>query len=236
MAIARDPASGKISGTTLGNVQEFFTYDSTYGELAEYRATYAGAEVFKEIYARDLLGRLTGKTVTVNGVTTALGYIYDPAGRLIEVWQNSALLRAYEYDANSNRLKVTEGTKRKRGTYDAQDRLLTYGQRVYEYTSAGDRQLRYNDNNESRLEYSYDSLGALIAAEKRVKLPDGTWTTNFFEYLNDGRSHNAISTIIDLRNRGRQFLDLTETPKIYIWVFLLNFVRILKCIHGARGA
>ena len=44
----------------------------------------------------------------------------------------------YTYDNNSNRLSVTNSPGNTKATYDAQDRLLTYGNLSYTYSAIGE--------------------------------------------------------------------------------------------------
>lgn len=97
------------------------------------------------------------------------------------------------YDANSNRTQVQRGTAKTKATYDVQDRLLTYGGRKYTYTLQGDRLLRYTDNNPNKVEYRYDSLGALQKAVRTTfNATTGVATVNTFDYLNDGLGRRIV--------------------------------------------
>jgi RHS repeat-associated protein len=85
----------------------------------------------------------------------------------------------YEYDANGNRLSVTHpGTGTVAGTYDAQDRLTTYGAVTYSYSANGDLQTATSGTETTT--YSYDVFGNLTA----VALPSGT----NIEYVIDGQN------------------------------------------------
>jgi YD repeat-containing protein len=110
-----------LTGTTLGNANEDYTYNS-FGEVSAYHATDAGANRLDLAYTRDALGRITQKTETLQGVVTTDAYVYDLAGRLVEVRHNGATVAAYGYDANGNRTQVNGATV---AIYDEQDRLLT---------------------------------------------------------------------------------------------------------------
>ena len=109
-------------------------------------------------------------------------YGYDPAGRLTDVTTDGILAAHYDYDGNGNRLSVmrpASGTVS--GTYDAQDRLTSYGAVTYTYRATGDLQAATSGGETTT--YSYDVFGNLTA----VGLPDGT----AIEYVSDGQ-HRRI--------------------------------------------
>jgi len=175
LTIARDPATGWISGTTAGQVT---TTQSTsqYGELGSFSAKANGSEVLTYTLDRDAAGRIFRKTETIGGTTTTYGYEYDAAGRLWTVSRNGTAASIYTYDANGNRLS---GPVAQTGTYDDQDRMLSYGATTYTYGPNGD--LRTKSEAGQTTSYAYDALGNLVAAS----LSDGT----LVEYLIDGKNH-----------------------------------------------
>jgi len=69
---------------------------------------------------------------TIGGITATTVYGYDTAGRLTDVTLDGTLTAHYEYDGNGNRLSVTRpGIGSVSGTYDVQDRMVTYGGVLY---------------------------------------------------------------------------------------------------------
>jgi YD repeat-containing protein len=167
-----------LTGTTLGNVSDTYTYN-TFGELATYQATSSGSPLLNTLYTRDALGRITQKVETIGGVTTTTVYGYDTAGRLADVTIDGVLAAHYEYDGNGNRLSVTRpGPGTVSGTYDAQDRLTSYGAVTYSYTANGD--LLSATSGGQTTTYTYDVFGNLTA----VALPNGT----NIEYVIDGQN------------------------------------------------
>jgi len=129
-------------------------------------------------YTRDKLGRITQKAETVQGVTTTYDYTYDTIGQLIEVRQNGSVAATYSYDANGNRLSKTGPGINETGTYDEQDRMLSYASATYSYTANGELQSKVQSGQTTT--YSYDALGNL----RQVTLPGGTQ----IEYLIDGQN------------------------------------------------
>ncbi len=96
--------------------------------MSTYQATSSGTPQFNVQYTRDALGRIMQKVETIGGVTDTHTYTYDPAGRLTDVTVNGTLVAHYDYDGSGNRPAVTRpGTGTVSGTYDAHDRLVTYG-------------------------------------------------------------------------------------------------------------
>jgi RHS repeat-associated protein len=83
--------------------------------------------------------------------------------------QNGVLTATYLYDANGNRLSKTTAGGTESGTYDAQDRLLTYGKWSYTYTVNGDLQSKTDTTTGQVTNYTYDAQGNL----RHVGLPDG---------------------------------------------------------------
>jgi len=168
LSITRDPANGFISDTTLGSVTDHRTYDG-YGLVATYEAKFGTTSLYSTAYVRDSLGRIGQKTETIQGTTTVWNYSYDQAGRLWQVMQNGTVTATYLYDANGNRTSKTTPSGTESGTYDAQDRLLTYGKWSYTYTANGDLQGKTDTNTGQVTNYSYDAQGNL----RHVSLPDG---------------------------------------------------------------
>src|SRR5207245_4383798 len=118
-------------------------------------------------YTRDKLGRITQKVETFGGSTDTFVYTYDTAGRLTEVNKNGATAGHYTYDSNGNRLSQTDAAGTVNGTYDAQDRLLSYGNLQLAYTANGELLTKDNPVLGQTATFTYDVLGNL----KRVSLP-----------------------------------------------------------------
>jgi RHS repeat-associated protein len=159
-----------------------YTYNS-YGEVINYTAAYPAGLSFQISYTRDALGRITAKTEIINGITTTWGYSYDQAGRLIETTKNGDLWASYSYDLNGNRVAKTTQSGTISATYDAQDRLLNYGNYTYSYTANGELETKTDTTTGQTTTYEYDVLGNL----KKVVLPDGT----LIEYIVDGKNRRV---------------------------------------------
>jgi RHS repeat-associated protein len=178
LALARSPQNGLIAGTTLGPASDSRTYNS-FGELTGYTASYGNGQLYHLLYARDADGRISNKTEIRGFHITTYAYSYDPAGRLIGVSKNGVPFSSYGYDSNSNRVQATTSSGTVSATYDAQDRLLTYGNATYTYTANGE--LASQTSGGQTTTYQYDVLGNLLS----VTLPSG----------------KAISYVVDAKNR-----------------------------------
>jgi RHS repeat-associated protein len=171
----REVQNGFLTGTTLGNVITQQTLNP-FGELESRTATYQGNTLYQVAYQRDKLGRLIQKVETIEGETTTYNYHYNLVGQLVEVFQNGISLNRYDYDDNGNRLALNGVVV---GSYDAQDRLVQYGENQYTYTENGELKTKTNTVTHETTSYTYDVFTNLT----RVQLPDGTE----IEYLIDGR-------------------------------------------------
>ncbi|HEX6940998.1 MAG TPA: carboxypeptidase regulatory-like domain-containing protein, partial [Longimicrobiales bacterium] len=156
LTIQRRPDNGLISGTALGSLSTVLGYNG-FGELGHLSARFGASELYRAEYTRDDLGRITGLTETVQGVRATLTFAYDSAGRLKEVTRDGVVVEAYRHDANGNRLRATYPTGTLVGTYDAQDRLLSYGGASYTYAPGGELETKVEGSDTTR--YTYDQLG-----------------------------------------------------------------------------
>jgi RHS repeat-associated protein len=185
LRLIRSPQNGLVTGITLGLTSETFTYNSV-GELATQVATFNSTPLVNITYhgggaaSRDALGRIVQKTEVIGGVTKVYRYTYDALRRLTDVEIDGVLEEHFEYDANGNRTlgyNRTAGTTWT-GTYDDQDRLLSYGPFDYTYTANGELETKTNRDTDEEWLYQYDVLGNLLS----VGLPDG----RLVDYLVDG--------------------------------------------------
>ncbi|MCB0088890.1 MAG: hypothetical protein KDE54_13330, partial [Caldilineaceae bacterium] len=186
-------ANGLPSGSTLNNMATSAAFNP-FGELSNGRATHGGNALYEATYTRDHLGRITHKVETIGGVSTVYDYAYSNIGRLREVQQNGAVIAAYTYDANGNRLSGPGGAT---GTYDAQDRLLRYGAATYSYNAAGD--LTSKNVNGQSTTYVYDEVGNLTS----VTLTDG----RVISYVIDGNNRRIGKSINGAPVQGFLYQD-----------------------------
>ena len=182
--VTRDPQSGVVTGTSLGQVTTQQGY-STFGEIASYSASAGASALIAQQYVRDQLGRITRKVETLGGTVDTYDYVYDAAGRLAAVQKDGVPLAHYTFDANGNRTAVTGGSGTVSAAYDAQDRLTQYGDLTYTYTANGE--LASKSQNGATVGYTYDALGNLTT----VALADG----RLLEYLIDAQNRRVGTSI-----------------------------------------
>jgi RHS repeat-associated protein len=175
LTLTRNAQSGLLSGSTLGNVTDSFAYN-TRAERSAITSSYNAAAIYSATYTRDALGRVTQLVETIGGGTTTFVYDYDAAGRLIAVTKDAVPFSSYSYDLNGNRIARIGPTAS--ATYDAQDRLVSYGSTTYTYTANGERLGKLSSGQSTA--YQYDALGNLL----QVTLPNAT----VIDYLIDGEN------------------------------------------------
>jgi RHS repeat-associated protein len=190
LSLTRNAQNGLLSGTALGNVTDSSSH-SDLAELTTYSAAYKGSGIYSIRYTRDALGRITQKAETIGGATVTYAYAYDVAGRLASVTKNGATVAVYVYDSNGNRTRFTGPAGTVNGTYDNQDRLLSYGGATYGYTANGE--LKSKTAGGQTTTYQYDALGNLVAA---------TVPGKSIEYLIDGRNRRIGKKVNGNRVQG----------------------------------
>ena len=196
LTLNRNAQNGLLTSTVLGDLTDSRGYNS-FGEIATYSASASGNALLAINYTRDKLGRITQKTETIGGATNTFSYDYDLAGRLKEVKKNGITTASYSYDDNGNRLSRTVGGSTITGTYDDQDRLLSYGSATYTYTPNGE--LLTKTTSGQTTTYQYDVLGNL----KRVSLPNGSQ----IDYLTDGQNRRIGKQVNGARVQGFLYQD-----------------------------
>lgn len=180
LTLERDPETGFLTGTTLGSISDLITY-TEYGETLSYHASYGATPLYSVSMHRDARGRVTSKSETIVGASTQREYAFDRAGRLTRVTSGGSAVAEYDYDANNNRLAHRWLGGAATATYDAQDRVVTYGDTTFEYTLNGD--LKRKVLAGSATLYEYDAVGNL----RRVTLPGGVE----IEYVIDAQNRRV---------------------------------------------
>jgi RHS repeat-associated protein len=187
-------ANGLPNEETLGTILTTQERNG-FGELAHYTAARGATFLYNTGYTRDALGRIEELHETIAGVTRTVAYTYDPAGRLETVTVNDVLTEAYTYDANGNRTSGPQPGVT--GVYDAQDRMLSYGNATYAYGVGGE--LATKTVGAATTTYDYDVAGNLLA----VSLPDG----RDIEYVVDGTNRRIGKKVDGVLVQGLVYQD-----------------------------
>lgn len=201
ITLARDAQNGLVNGSTIGSVSDTYTYNG-FAETTNYDAEFNSTSIYDCDYTYDKLGRITQKIETIGGGTTTYAYGYDQTGRLATVTVNGAPqpLVTYGYDANNNRTSVNVGGNTTNATFDAQDRMTSYGSATYAYTANGE--LLSKSVLSATTTYGYDVLGNL----RSVVLPDSTQ----IEYLIDGQNRRIGKRVNGVLIQGLLYHDAFE--------------------------
>ena len=180
LTMTRAANNGLYTGGTLGSTKDTYVYN-TFAEPTTHTVLFGTTTLYSAKYTRDNLGRISALTETIGGTATTYAYTYDLAGRLASVKKGGTTVSTYTYDQNSNRSTAKTASGTVNGTYDAQDRLLTYGSTAYTYTSNGE--LASKSSGGQLTSYLYDVLGNLTG----VTLPNGT----VISYIIDPSNHRV---------------------------------------------
>lgn len=169
LILTRRAENALLTEASVGNLTTAWTYNE-FLEATDRETQFNGSPLWTTSNVRDALGRLTRSTETIFGETHVQEYAYDLVGRLQEVRRDGQVVASLEYDANGNRLRVTRPSPSGdvTGTYDEQDRLLTFGAATYTYNPAGELETKVVGSETTS--YRYDAVGNLLG----VTLPDGT--------------------------------------------------------------
>lgn len=201
LSLTRSAEHGLVTGITAGNVTEVIEYSDSasddggpdvdapsnraFGELRRQTVKFGNTVVAQLTYdsgidPRDALGRIVTKTEQIHTTPAHdIVYGYDERGRL-ETVDDGANSEAFTYDANGNRETYSGpggSIADSSTTYDAQDRLLTYGTKTFQYGHNGE--LRTVTQAGTTTTYTYDALGNLTKVQK-TGAPD-------IDYIVDGR-------------------------------------------------
>lgn len=196
LTLAREADSGRIAATSLDMIDDTYTYNS-FGELVDYTATVNGNPLFAYSLTRDSIGRVIARSETIIANTTTFAYDYDDFGRLQQEDRNAVLQASYTYDANGNRLTRNDGSTTETGSYDVQDRLVSYGGASYVHRQSGELQSRTNTGGTTS--YDYDETGNLIT----VTQSSGT----AIDYVIDGVDRRIGKRINGTLMRGWLYRD-----------------------------
>ena len=204
LTLTRDPANGRLNGTTLSSITTSISYDDSTGVVTSYTAKSGSDTLLRVSYTRDSLDRITQLSETIQGTTRAYAYAYDLVGRLDQVRLNGVLVSDYEFDANGNRTGFTTQAGTVGATFDDQDRILTNGNSTYAYSANGELKSKVTGSDTTR--FTYDVAGNLV----QVRFPDGS----LIEYLADALGRRVGKKVNGVLTQGflyeRQLAPIAE--------------------------
>jgi RHS repeat-associated protein len=164
LTLSRNAQNGRIEGSTVSSalatpefptLTEASSFDATYGELSGITVSRQAGTLYSATYARDALGRVTGKTETVNGIVASVTYSYDASGRLASETRGGTTT-TWGYDLNGNRTTINGVVA---GVVDAQDRYTPSTGTAWTYTTRGETQTKPGGIN-----FAWDEVGNLVTA------------------------------------------------------------------------
>jgi len=202
LSLTYEYPSGRLSTTTIDNISDSRIYDA-YGDLVGYSATYSPSSgspsvLYAYTLTRDIAGRISSKTEIIAGVTTVYDYTYDTSGRLTQVKMNGNIESSYTYDNNGNRTSGTINGAAFTATYDNQDRILTFNNKSYTYSTNGDLTRISNPPLNDEV-FDYGVKGNLHL----VTVPTG----GQYDYLNDGYERRVGRRLNGTNQWTRVFAD-----------------------------
>jgi RHS repeat-associated protein len=158
LVLTRDIENGSLSSSTAVGVTESVGYDS-FGDLASLSTAYMGSPIFGVQFTRDMSGKIVSRVETIGGVTRTYGYTFDALGQVTAITIDGASAATYSYDTDGNRT-ATNGVA---ATYDARQRLLSFGPVTYLHDALGRRISRTSGPQIMR--YAYDSFDRVVRVE-----------------------------------------------------------------------
>jgi len=218
-----DGATGLLESTTVGEVRMEMLYNG-FGEPTTIRYTDGvNGLLYEEVLERDKLGRIVEKReTTLSGGTVTYDYGYDLRGRLTTVHEGGTLSRSWSYDANGNRSETTPGSN-KVGVYDAQDRMMAYGDLSFTYGENGEMTSMTDTSSGEVTTYDYDEMGNLL----EVVLPGG----DVIEYEHDARNRRVGKSVNGVFERGWVYKDqLNPIAEVDA-----SGTVVARFVYGARG-
>ncbi|CAB5154507.1 odd Oz/ten-m homolog 4 [Olavius algarvensis associated proteobacterium Delta 3] len=205
--IARRPDNGLPQSVTGGTYQSSRTFNG-YAEIESESTSVNGTGLVAYNMVRDVNGRITRKTETINGTSAVFDYAYDEVGRLLTVEKEGIVVEEYRYDLNGTRTyerNTLRGISGRDYEYNDDDHLLTAGGVSYQYDLDGFLTSRAEGSDITL--YDYSSRGELLS----VDLPDG----RNIRYLHDPLGRRVAKLVNDAIVEKYLWRGLTRLLAVY---------------------
>ena len=189
----------------LGN-EETYTYDNNGN-----RISYTDRNGSTFVYEYDSMNRLIKKSSN----DSSYSYAYDSVGDKTAV--SGDFNAQYEYDGKGNLLNETTDNYSKAYAYDLQDNTVSF-------------LLKYNGEEKSNLQYSYDSMGRLSS------VLDGETEIAVYTYDENGNRtnvayDNGITTNYEF-NKANLITSVRDNNNEYTYDYYLNGKQKTKTENG----
>jgi RHS repeat-associated protein len=216
--------SGRVKSQTDSNKHTTTYTRNILGEVTEIKDPLARLTI--EEY--DAAGNLIAVTDAAKRTTK---YVYDPANRLKEIVYSDGTTPTvkYEYDADGNRVRMTDGTGKSTYTYDILDRPVKStdgnGDTVgYEYDLTGHQtKLTYPGGN--MLTRAYDSDGRLQSVTD--------WLKNTTTFAYDSNS-NLVKTTFPKATGGQDKVAYNQANQV-VKITMVNGTKAIASLLYTRG-
>ena len=205
-SVSRNSQNGLPESVSDGSYSQSRSFNG-YGEISHRETAVAGYGLYTSDITRNKNGKITEKTVTLDGETRTYDYDYDDLGRLTQVNRDGSVVEQYEYDPDNTRVSeqnTLRGIDRSL-SYDEEDRLLTAGETQHQYSADGF--LTQKTRGANSTQYEYSSRGELL----HVDLPDGTSIDYTYGPLGRRLAKSVNGTV----TRKYLWQDLTKLLALY---------------------
>jgi RHS repeat-associated protein len=173
---------------------------SGYGKTYSYDNLGAITEIKDNVYTQQIIDRYPNqkiKSLKDNLFAATLNYEYDELGRLVKVISgnyadnaNRQTIEQYSYDEQGNRVAATVYGKSVIASYNDDDELIAYGDRLYSYNADGF--LLSKTTPEGVTKYAYGALGEL----RSVTLPDNTNIRYYYDANNQRVAKEVNGSVV----------------------------------------
>jgi RHS repeat-associated protein len=200
--LTRGGPAGAVTAWSGGPLSRQLTYDGA-GRETGYVQRVNGREVYRVSRTYDGLNRIDVQVETIDGVARTSRFTYDEDSQLVQVERDGAVIEAYDYDLDRNRVtRQVDGTSIS-AVYDAQDRQQLLGDVVYRFDGDGLLEQRGDDTFEysargellratvggRQVTYTYDGLG------RRTSRKDSAGTLRYL--YGDPRDQLRLTATVD---------------------------------------